>query len=117
MKLLISFMGSFNLHIGSQSNLCHIIWTWKSTPKVTPKISSFFRGWEWFLVMKTNSINQKNYIGMFTTSILNCMKKNQIFVKTFHLLESTWISFFKLPQILGPIQVLVSNVKKNDYNN
>ncbi len=44
-------------------------------------------------------------------------KKNQIFAKTFHLLSSTWILFFKLSQILGPIQVLANSVKKYDYNN
>jgi hypothetical protein len=31
--------------------------------------------------------------------------------KTFHLLSSTWTLFFKLPQILSPIQVLASNLK------
>jgi hypothetical protein len=54
---------------------------------------------------------------MFTTSILRCLKKIQIFVKTFDLFSSTWILFFKLPQILSPIQVLVSSLKKYDYDN
>jgi hypothetical protein len=54
---------------------------------------------------------------MFTTSILKCLKKNQILAKTFHLLSSTWTLFFKLPQILGPIQILASSFKKHDYNN
>jgi hypothetical protein len=44
-------------------------------------------------------------------------KKNQIFAKKIHLLSSTWTLFFKLPQILSPIQVLANNVKKHDYNN
>jgi hypothetical protein len=52
---------------------------------------------------------------MFTTSIL--IEKNQILAKTFRLLSSTWTLFFKLPQILGPIQVLASSLKKHDYNN
>jgi len=41
-------------------------------------------------------------------------KKNQIVAKTFHLLSRTL--FFKLPQILGPIQVLASSLEKHDYN-
>jgi hypothetical protein len=58
------------------------------------------------------------YIKMFTTSIMRCLKKkNQILAKTIHLLSSTWTLFFKLPQILGPIQVLANNFKKHDYNN
>jgi hypothetical protein len=68
------------------------------------------------LVMKTNSINQKNNIRMFTTSILKCLKKNQILAKTFHLPSNICILFFKLPQILGSIQILVSNRKIHDYN-
>jgi hypothetical protein len=43
--------------------------------------------------------------------------KTKTLVKTFHLLSSTSILLFKLPQILGPIQILVSNVNKHDYNN
>jgi hypothetical protein len=53
---------------------------------------------------------------MFTTSILRCLKKNQILTKTFHLLSSTWTLFFKLSQILGLIQVFASSFKKHDYN-
>jgi hypothetical protein len=48
---------------------------------------------------------------MFTTSILRYLKKNQILTKTFHVFSSTWTLFFKLPQILGPIQVFVSSFK------
>ncbi len=73
------------------------------------------------LIMKKNSIDQKNYIEMFTTSILMCMKYIYIYIymfaKNIHLLSSTWTLFFKQPQILGPIQVFASNVKKHDYNN
>jgi len=43
------------------------------------------------------------------------MKKNQI--KKFHLLSSTWNLFFKLPQILGLIQIFASSLKTHDYNN
>jgi hypothetical protein len=41
------FMGISSL-LAFKSNLCHIIWTWKSTPKNSPKISPFLRGWGWF---------------------------------------------------------------------
>jgi hypothetical protein len=54
---------------------------------------------------------------MFTTSVLKCLKQNQILVKIFHLLSSTWTLCFKLPQILGPILVFASSFLKNDYNN
>jgi MFS-type transporter involved in bile tolerance (Atg22 family) len=54
---------------------------------------------------------------MFTTSILKCLQKNQILVKIFHLLSSIWTLFFKLPQILGQIQILTSVLKKHDYDN
>jgi hypothetical protein len=37
--------------------------------------------------------------------------------KTFHVFSSAWALFFKLSQILGPIQVLASIFKKHDYNN
>jgi hypothetical protein len=46
---------------------------------------------------------------MFTISILKCIKENEIFAKTFQLLSNTWSLFFKLPQILGPIQVFASS--------
>ncbi len=38
------FMGISSLSLVFKSNLCHIIWTWKNTPKISP----FFRGWGWF---------------------------------------------------------------------
>jgi hypothetical protein len=44
-------------------------------------------------------------------------KKNQILAKTFHLLSNIWTLFFKLPQILGPIQLFANSFKKHDYNN
>ncbi len=72
-----------------QINLCHIIWTSKNTPKVSSIITSFFRG----LRMKMNPINQKNNVRMFITSILKCLKKNQILAKIFHLLSNTWTLF------------------------
>jgi hypothetical protein len=54
---------------------------------------------------------------MFTTSILRCLRKNQILAKTFHVFSSIWTLFFKLSQILGPIQVPAIALKKHDYNN
>ncbi len=59
MKLLFFFLGIFSLHLTFQNNLCHIIWTWKNTSKVSPTIMSFFKGLGMILVMKTNFINQK----------------------------------------------------------
>jgi hypothetical protein len=38
--------------------------------------------------------------------------ENQILEKIFHILSSTWNLFFKLPQILGLIQILASTLKK-----
>ncbi len=57
----------------------------------------------------------KIYIGMFTTSILTCMKK----ANTCKNISPTckYLSFiFKLPQMLSP-NVLASSVKQHDYNN
>jgi len=54
---------------------------------------------------------------MFTISILKCIKENEIFAKTFQLLSNTWSLFFKLPQILGPIQVFASGLKTHDHKN
>jgi len=54
---------------------------------------------------------------MFTTSISRCIKENLILAKTFHLFSNTWTLFFKLPQVLGSIQVFASSLKTHDYNN
>jgi hypothetical protein len=62
--------------------------------------------------MKTNPINQKNNVRMFITSILKCLKKNYI-SPTFKYLNF----IFKLPQILGPIQIFANTLKIHDYNN
>jgi hypothetical protein len=48
---------------------------------------------------------------------LRCFKKHKILAKTFNLLSNTWTLFFKLPQILSPIQVLANSLKEHDYNN
>jgi len=45
------------------------------------------------------------------------LEKNQMFAKTFHLFSNIRTLFFKLPEILGPIQVLESSFLKHDYNN
>jgi hypothetical protein len=55
---------------------------------------------------------------MFTTSILKCLnKKSKILAKIFHILQNISTLFFKLSQILGPIQVLATSLKEHDYNN
>ncbi len=54
---------------------------------------------------------------MFTTLIFEVHEKNQILVKTCHLLSSIWNLFLKLPQILGLIQIFASSLKTHDYNN
>jgi hypothetical protein len=69
------------------------------------------------LVMKKNTVNQKIYIGISPYQYWGAWKKNQIFVRKFHLLSSTWFLFFKMPQILGLFQILASNVNKHDYKN
>jgi hypothetical protein len=70
------------------------------------------------LTMKKISINQNIYIKMFTTSILRCLKQKPNTCKTISpTFKCTWILLFKLPQILGPIQVLTNSLKKHDYNN
>jgi len=69
------------------------------------------------LVMKKNSINQKILLGCSSHQYWGAWKKNQTLAKTFHLLSNTWILFFKLSQILGPILKLVSSLKIHDYNN
>ncbi len=66
---------------------------------------------------ETNSINQKIILECSPHQYWGALKKNQILAKTVHLLSSTWTLFIKLPQILGPIQVLASSLKNHDYNN
>jgi hypothetical protein len=68
------------------------------------------------LIMKTNSMNQKTILECSPHQNWGAWRKNQILIKTFHLLSIIWTVFFKLPQILGPIQVLASSFKKHDYN-
>jgi hypothetical protein len=61
----------------------------KKYAKNIPKNYVIFWGLGMILAMKINFINQKNYIRMFTTPILRCLKKNQIFPKIFHPLSNT----------------------------
>jgi hypothetical protein len=68
------------------------------------------------LIMKTNSINQKHYIKMFTTSILRCLGKKPNTCKNISPTFNYLNFIFKLPQISGPIQVLANSLKKHDYN-
>jgi hypothetical protein len=74
MKLLVFFMRISNLLLVFQSNLCYIIWTLKHTLKI-PNNYVIFQKLRMILIMKTNFINQKIYIKMFTTSILKCFFK------------------------------------------
>jgi hypothetical protein len=60
--------------------------------------------------MKTNSINPKNYLRIFTTSILRRLKIKPNTCKNIS-------PILKQSQILGPIQILASSLKKHDYNN
>jgi hypothetical protein len=69
------------------------------------------------LDMKTNSITQKITIRIFTTSILKNLKKKPNTCKNISLPFKYLNFFFKLPQSLGPIQVLANSFKKHDYNN
>jgi len=78
---------TFLKKLASQNNLCHIIWTWKSTPKISPTIISLFKGLGMNLIMRINYINQKNYIKMFSTSILRCVFYLQKHFTYFQVLE------------------------------
>ncbi len=69
----------------------------------------FLRGWGMILVIKTNLINQKNYIKIFTTSILRCLKKNSNICKNISPIFKYLNFNFKLLKILSLIQVLASN--------
>jgi hypothetical protein len=106
-------MGISNLPLAFKSNFCHIIWTWKSTPKASLKISPIFYRLKMILVMKKKLINQKIILECSANQYWDAWKKNQILAKTFHLFSNTWTLFFKLPQILGPIQILASSLKKH----
>jgi hypothetical protein len=78
---------------------------------------SFFTGGGWFYLWKKNPLTKKEKCKCSPHQYWGAWKKNQILAKIFHLLSSTWTLCFKLPQILGPIQVLASGLKKHDYNN
>ncbi len=69
------------------------------------------------LVVKTNSINQNNYSGMFTTSILRCMKKNKILVKTCHLLFKYLNFIFQIATNFKSNSSMCKWCKTNYYNN
>jgi hypothetical protein len=69
------------------------------------------------LGMKTNLINQKIYIRILTTSILRCLKKKPNTCKNISPTCKYLNFIFQIAQILGPILVFVSSLKKHDYNN
>jgi hypothetical protein len=113
-KWSISFsLWASSLPLTSQNNLCHIIWIWKSTPKISPTITSPFKRLGMILVMKMNCINQKTYIRMFTKSILSCLKKNQIFAKHFtyfQIFEIYFSNCHKFEVQFKYLQVLKKNM-------
>jgi hypothetical protein len=89
MKHLVFFMGIFNLLLAFQNNLCHIISSSTSTPKISPTIMSLFLGLGMISVMKTK-------VPLTKTTILECsphqyfaFKNYQIFEKTLHPLSNT----------------------------
>jgi len=68
------------------------------------------------ILMKTNFINQKNYIKIFTTSILKCLKKNQIFTKYFTYFK--YFNFIFQNTINFKFNSNTCNsFLRNDYNN
>jgi len=69
------------------------------------------------LVMKTKSINQKKKKECSQYQYWGAWEKIQTLAKIFHQLSNIWTLFFKLPQILGPIQIFASRLRKHDYNN
>jgi hypothetical protein len=69
------------------------------------------------LVMKTKSINQKKTLECSQHQYWGAWKKIQILAKIFHQLSNIWTLFFKVPQILGPIQIFASRLRKHDYSN
>ncbi len=96
-KWFFFFMGISSLSLTSQNNLCHIIWTWKNTPKVSPTILLLFRGLGMILIMKTNSIN---HIYMYKCSphqYWSAWKKLKYLQKHFIYLL---VILFKDPRIL-----------------
>jgi hypothetical protein len=97
----------FSLFLTFKSNLCHIIWTWKNTPRISPKISPIFEGLGMILVIKTNLINQKNNIIMFTTSILKCLKKKTKYLqKHFTYFQVFELYFSNCHKFLGQFKYL-----------
>jgi hypothetical protein len=88
MKSLVFFMAISIFLIASQNNLCHHL-DFKKHPKNIPNNNVTFQRVEDDFNYEKKFINQKNYIRMFTTSIFRCLKKNQIFIKTFRLFSNT----------------------------
>ncbi len=66
---------------------------------------------------KQISLTKKYILECSSHQSWDALKNFKKLEKTFNLLSNTWTLFFKLPQILGPIQVFANNLKKHDYNN
>jgi hypothetical protein len=92
-----------------QSNICHIIWTWKKSQKHPQKLCHFLGVGDDFNYGKKIPLTKKNLLEFSSHQYWGAWKKNKILGKMFRLLSNTWTLFFKLPQILGPIQVLASS--------
>jgi hypothetical protein len=76
-KWFFFFMGIFNLPLVFKGNLCHIIWTWKNTPKVSP----FFRvGINFSYNEKKNWLTQKHILKCSPHQYWGARKKNQILI-------------------------------------
>jgi len=86
-------MGIFSL-LAFQNNLCCIIWLEKIPHKYPQQLCHFSKVGDDFSY--ENKLHQTKNL-------------YEVLVKKLHLLSNTWISFYKLPQILGPIQVHVSS--------
>jgi hypothetical protein len=103
---------TYNLSLIFQKKLYHIIWSWKSTLKISSKVVNFWR-LEMKLIMKSNSMltNICIYLNVHHINIEG-WKKETIICKKLHILSSIWNLFFKLPKIKGSINLLTSALEK-----
>jgi len=67
------------------------------------------------LIMKKTPITKTIVLESSPHQYWGAWKKIEYLQKNFTYFH--WTLFFKLPKILGPIQVLINSVKKHDYNN
>ncbi len=112
MEPIVFFIVPSNLYLTFQKTY-YIIWTWKSTPKIFWKIMLVFKRLGINFVMKTNSIDQKQIIRMFTTSILRVRTEKQLFVRKIHIFSNIWILLVICPPKKDPIHCFASTFKKH----